>query len=74
MRGRVVCSEPDPDNEPFGRRLLDERRITLNQLVYRPGDELEYVYDFGADWHHLLLLEAILLPEPGANYPRCLAA
>lgn len=73
VRGNVVCAEPDPDDEPLGRRMLDERRITLNQLVHRPGDELEYVYDFGDDWHHLLLLEAILLPEPDVNYPRCIA-
>ncbi len=30
-------------------------------------------YDFGDDWQHDILLEAILLPEPDAFYPRCIA-
>src|SRR5437762_5737393 len=33
----------------------------------------EYLYDFGDSWQHDLLLEAIVLPDPEAGYPRCLA-
>ncbi len=32
-----------------------------------------YLYDFGDNWRHDLLLESILLPEPTAKYPRCTA-
>ena len=31
------------------------------------------MYDFGDGWEHELLLEAILMSEPAATYPRCLA-
>ena len=31
-----------------------------------------YRYDFGDDWHHDILLEAIMLAEPDAVYPRCI--
>ena len=31
------------------------------------------MYDYGDDWAHELLLEAILMPEPAVTYPRCLA-
>jgi len=31
------------------------------------------VYDFGDDWEHDLLLEAILQPDPNIPYPRCIA-
>jgi len=37
------------------------------------GTEFEYVYDFGDDWEHDLLLEAILQPDPNIPYPRCIA-
>lgn len=32
-----------------------------------------YEYDFGDGWYHEILLEAILLPEAEAFYPRCIA-
>ncbi len=31
-----------------------------------------YVYDFGDDWEHDIVLEKILEPEKGATYPRCI--
>jgi hypothetical protein len=32
-----------------------------------------YEYDYGDQWLHAVLLEAIALAEPGVRYPRCLA-
>ncbi len=37
-----------------------------------PGDRCEYLYDFGDDWLHDVLLEGLLLREPKVKYPRCL--
>lgn len=54
-----------PDNS------RDEQGIPIGQLLSAPGDSLLYRYDFGDDWRHIVLLEGILLPEPGAGYPRC---
>ena len=39
----------------------------------RVGSHFEYLYDFGDSWRHDLLLEAILMPQPNAHYPRCVA-
>ena len=36
------------------------------------GTPFAYLYDFGDNWEHELLLEAILLPEPDAPYPTCI--
>jgi hypothetical protein len=45
-------------------------QIVLGTLRLEPGDTLQYVYDFG-DWiEHTLTVEAVLPPEPGAEYPR----
>ena len=43
-----------------------------NQVAPRKGDRLSYTYDFGDNWEHTILVEAITSPEPGIAYPRCL--
>jgi hypothetical protein len=71
--GSRVYAEPDPDDALLGRQVLDEHLVQINHLLPHVGDELTYVYDFGDNWHHRVLLEAILLPEADTFYPRCLA-
>ena len=34
---------------------------------------MEYLYDFGDMWRHDIFVEAISPPEPGVQYPRCVA-
>ncbi|MCZ2149651.1 MAG: plasmid pRiA4b ORF-3 family protein [Bryobacterales bacterium] len=71
--GRRVYSVPDPDDDLNERKVIDEKGVPLSRIVDRVGDTFVYSYDFGDDWQHDVLLEAILLPEPGAFYPRCIA-
>lgn len=71
--GRRVYSVPDPDDDLYERKVIDEKRERLRDVVPRVGTSFEYAYDFGDDWCHELLLEAILMPEPGQAYPRCIA-
>lgn len=61
---------------PYGNAGADLRHretasVTLEQLLRAPGEVLEYTYDFGDGWTHVIKLEAILEPEPGLT-PRCL--
>jgi Plasmid pRiA4b ORF-3-like protein len=44
----------------------------LRQTAPRAGDRLRYTYDFGDDWEHDILVEAVTAAEPGAAYPRCI--
>jgi Plasmid pRiA4b ORF-3-like protein len=55
------------------RKVIDERRERLCDAVPRVGTQFLYLYDFGDNWRHDLLLEAILLPESAMQYPRCIA-
>lgn len=71
--GRRVYSVPDPEDDFFERKVIDERGVPLNRILDRVGDTFAYAYDFGDGWQHDILLEAILLPEPDVFYPRCLA-
>jgi hypothetical protein len=70
--GKRVYSVPDPDDAFNERKVSDERLVPLNRIVDRVGDTFEYVYDFGDDWRHEILLEAIMLPERDVFYPRCI--
>jgi hypothetical protein len=71
--GRRRYAEPDPEDNWFGLKVMDERRVTLRSLAGRVGAEIQYVYDLGDNWRHDVLLEAILLPEEDVFYPRCVA-
>jgi hypothetical protein len=52
---------------------LDERKVRLSDLVLCVGDSIEYVYDFGDDWRHALVLEKALSADENSRYPICLA-
>jgi hypothetical protein len=44
----------------------------LGQIAPRPEDRFGYTYDFGDEWEHDVLVEAVSDPEPDITYPRCL--
>jgi len=71
--GRLLYSVPDPDDKMYERKVIDERRERLRDVVSQVGTPFVYAYDFGDDWRHDLLLEAILLPETDQQYPCCIA-
>jgi hypothetical protein len=70
--GRRIYSVPHEDDDLYERKVINESRVRLREVVPRVGTHFEYLYDFGDSWRHDLLLEAIVLPDPEAGYPRCL--
>jgi hypothetical protein len=48
----------------------DERRARLRNLV-KAGSSFVYVYDFGDDWRHNVVVEKVLPAQEGATYPVC---
>lgn len=54
--------------DPFGGG--DGADVTIAELDLAVGSKMKYVFDFG-DWiEHVLTLETIEPPQPGAKYPR----
>ena len=49
-----------------------ENTIRLDEVLSAPGDELRYGYDYGDDWGHTVVLEAIEAPDPDARVAVCL--
>lgn len=47
------------------------RRTPLTALAPAVGDQLEYVYDYGDSWEHVVTVESVTAAEPGTFYPRC---
>jgi pRiA4b ORF-3-like protein len=64
----------------YGDRILlsevsarAERTARLAEVAPALGDRLRYDYDFGDDWEHVVVVEAVLAPQPGVRYPSCVA-
>ena len=57
-------------DEDLGHR--HSASVALEQILRQEGEKLEYMYDFGDAWEHLIKLEKVLPPEPGL-IPRCTA-
>jgi hypothetical protein len=51
----------------------DERHVRLADLVADEGDAIQYIYDFGDDWRHVLVVERALSADENYRYPFCLA-
>ena len=64
---------PSPDTSfPDDPPLIDEREIELGSVVKRKGQKFRYIYDYGDDWEHIVLVERIGPVEAGVLYPVCL--
>lgn len=48
----------------------DAGNIRLAKLVERGITDFIYTYDFGDDWRHSVVIEAVLPADPSADYPR----
>src|SRR5699024_8585168 len=57
-----------------GRADFDEQEIIVGHMLTEEKDKVIYIYDFGADWEHEILLEKILPAEENQSYPTCLKA
>lgn len=60
--------EPDPDWNTSP--VLDETRYRLGELAAE-GDKLRYVYDFGDDWDHDVVVEKVLTRSEVDVVPAC---
>jgi hypothetical protein len=49
----------------------DESAVTLAQVAAAEKATVSYVYDFGDDWRHDIVVEKIHPAEAGVRYPRC---
>jgi Plasmid pRiA4b ORF-3-like protein len=61
------------DGELEQSEMLDESKHTLEGLLGSSLNEFEYVYDFGDNWRHHIVVKRIAKPQPDWFYPLCIA-
>jgi len=59
----------DPDLDPPAD-LKNAKNMKLETLIAKGAEELDYTYDFGDDWAHLIVIEAVEPAKPDVKYPR----
>ena len=69
--GRCITDTQVPDVEPFDD-AEEERKLKLSDVFRGAGHRCVYTYDFGDSWEHDVLLEKVLDPVPGMEYPVCI--
>jgi len=71
----ITGEQHDDATDLFGNRTsFNENDEVLADWFKVPKDKITYVYDFGDDWHHEIVLNKTLEPENGISYPRCIGA
>jgi SAM-dependent methyltransferase len=67
--GEKIYGVPAP-GEDYGRRVLHARSMRLATLIARGVRRFDYIYDFGDDWRHSVVVEAVGPADPSLHYPR----
>lgn len=63
-----------PMDEDWGTGpRVDAAKVRLREVLTPRRTVMTYVYDFGDDWEHRLILTNIRQGEPGVGYPRYVA-
>ncbi len=61
-----------PDDEFLLEQVvLPGWEVPITRLFTNEKQKARYLYDFGDDWEHIVVLEKIIAPEAGTVYPRC---
>ena len=64
---------PMPDFDEPGDRLLSDRNAKLGDVIGGTGDRFLYVYDFGDNWRHDIVVEEVVASDAGKPKALCLA-
>jgi hypothetical protein len=68
--GGSLYGEPCPEDKDYDLKVLDERTLKLGTLADNGQRTFGYVYDYGDNWHCMVVLEATSAAAPGVTYPR----
>ena len=68
--GQRVYGVPSPEDAFYERKVYKSAAIRLKTLIDRGVDRFLYVYDFGDDWRHDVIIEEVRDGEADTEYPR----
>jgi hypothetical protein len=61
-----------PDDPYWNERIINAATTKLSALLANGITEMGYVYDFGDNWEHRIIVESTKSPEPKTLYPQFL--
>jgi hypothetical protein len=67
--GDRVYGEPDPEDALWDRKVYQAKGLRLSALIERGVTEFHYTYDFGDNWQHRIVIEAVEPADPDIDYP-----
>ena len=67
--GERVYGEPSDEDEFYERKVDKAAAVRLKTLVERGVDRFLYVYDFGDNWRHDVIVEEVRDGEADIDYP-----
>jgi len=75
IQGENRYTEPHPFDPGHLAELgaQDSTTVKLSDVLQKLGDTLQYEYDFGDSWEHIIQLEAVLPNAPKAKLPTIIA-
>lgn len=65
-------SDEELEKELLLQKGLDSSQVLVSEFVKEEGQKFTYIYDFGTDWEHNLLVEKILPEDAYETVPICL--
>ena len=70
-RKPIAIGLPLDDHAQDGLDVTPGWEVPVSRYLDRPGDECLYLYDFGDDWRHRVVLEGMHIQKAGVKYPVC---
>ncbi len=67
--GDQVYGEPYPRDSAWDRKVFQAKSIRLKSLVERGVDRFLYLYDFGDNWRHHIILDGVRQGDADTDYP-----
>ena len=64
--------EPEHYEDYDDIETVDEKKAILGGVVHREKQRFLYVYDFGDNWEHEIVVEKIIVGNSGSDRPLCL--
>jgi len=64
---------PDDDELEGDIEVIDESKVPVAKVLLAEGDSMVYLYDFGDNWPHKVVLEKIVPGDAISTRPICLA-
>ena len=71
--GEKVYGVPYPEPGLIERKVHQSRSIRLGTLIDRGVREFLYVYDFGDNWRHRIMIGDVRQGDPALEYPHFIA-